>query len=668
MSLYMLIAIITGLLALPAVFALLYTVTTRGALPSFGAVGAGFGAAVSKDMPEPKGLPGQMAMPGPAPATEALLSSPAADSSQLPETTDITTSPPVEADTSAGAIALAWEPDAERFNFHTAAGKAPAMPAAADTTVAPKPSPKPSWTPQTVSNTEPEPEVTELAFAAETAPPKPAVVEAPILAVKPAVPEIKQPRRAKPPGETPAKITRRPKSAESGPTRAKNIPPSLPPMAFSLLSPSGLQLTPVENPHLARMEEALLKTFTPTHPKQKAQDLVGCEEEVGRAITAIEAQSHLIIFGERGRGKTSLANVVTDLARNAGYLVVGYSCNSSTTFNDMFASVLRNIPARFFQSQHRRDAGLPETGKPNLNDFGSAEIAEILGQTSRGRVLVHIDEFDRLGDSTVKRQIAELVKALSDSTGSVTFLIVGVADDLEELLGHHPSIQRNITPLHMRVRSDEEIERILDSGAQAAGLEFSGEVRQTIIQCSAGSPYLAQLLAHHAGRFALRNKRSEVMENDFEAARAHVLGDLSYAVGDSLRQATAGREILSQMVYATASCKSDTSGAFLARDAAAQLARLIHRNIDLQAVQRTLARFTTPEGGKLLRSSGTGDETSYRFSHSLMRQYVLLEGWRTADPAGGAANSTPSNSQPAKPDDKHDQTIDPLEKQHAGRG
>src|SRR5258708_323800 len=65
----------------------------------------------------------------------------------------------------------------------------------------------------------------------------------------------------------------------------------------------------------AGMRALLRDTFTPTRPKQNIELFYGRFEQLRCIIGAIEQQrAHVMIYGERGSGKTSLANVLANKA------------------------------------------------------------------------------------------------------------------------------------------------------------------------------------------------------------------------------------------------------------------------------------------------------------------------------------------------------------------
>src|SRR5262249_19174911 len=135
--------------------------------------------------------------------------------------------------------------------------------------------------------------------------------------------------------------------------------------------------------------------------------------------------------------------------------------------------------------------------------FGATELAETLRHLTDRHIIFRIDEFDRVRSEEVRNQIAEAIKNLSDVGARGAFLIVGVADDLEELLGKHPSIQRNVVGIHLSLMSEAELLQLIKAGEKAADISFQEEVRQRIVALAQGLPYQAQLLCQQAGQVAI---------------------------------------------------------------------------------------------------------------------------------------------------------------------
>ena len=258
----------------------------------------------------------------------------------------------------------------------------------------------------------------------------------------------------------------------------------------------------------ARALQHLREAFTPTQPKQSVKLFAGRRRELARIVSAIEEwKAHVVIYGERGYGKSSLANVVVEIARQGGITVLTAACSSEITFQEMFRNFLKELPLPYRGiASGGTNAARREGNFASLlpdGEFGATELTEALRHLTDRHVIFRIDEFDRIRSIEFKNQLAEAIKNLSDSGARVTFLIVGVAEDLDELLGQHPSIQRNVVGIHLSLMSEAELTKLIKAGERAADIQFEDEVRARIIALAQGLPYQAQLLALHCGAVAI---------------------------------------------------------------------------------------------------------------------------------------------------------------------
>ena len=153
-------------------------------------------------------------------------------------------------------------------------------------------------------------------------------------------------------------------------------------------------------------------------------------------------------IGERGIGKTSLLHMLTQAAQEARYIVVYSSCGANSTFDETFRAAAADIPL-LFHSGFAPTTAEAETGS-TLADLlppgplSPRKFGDLCAKLTGTRVLIILDEFDRCESGAFRRDVAELIKNLSDRLGRVQLVLAGVAADLTELVEHIPSIRRNI--------------------------------------------------------------------------------------------------------------------------------------------------------------------------------------------------------------------------------
>jgi peptidoglycan/LPS O-acetylase OafA/YrhL/Cdc6-like AAA superfamily ATPase len=285
--------------------------------------------------------------------------------------------------------------------------------------------------------------------------------------------------------------------------------------------------------------------FTPSHPISDPELFAGRRDLISRLIELIELQGlHVVLFGDRGIGKTSILRIVSDLAERANYRVVYGSCGSDTNFDSLMRSLARNVPLLY-----HRDYGAThprvEEGQTFADELGEqpVTVAEMTGSLERldgTRLLMVIDEFDRVESERMREQLAELIKNLSDRNVTIQFLIAGVSSNLNSLISHIPSIRRNLTGLQVNPLSADEVEEILGNGALKSGIKFDDPAAQMLVAHSQGLPYLAHLLALHAGVAAVQDGRSVVTAADIAKATRLAAGELRLRVSPKGIRAASG--------------------------------------------------------------------------------------------------------------------------------
>lgn len=279
------------------------------------------------------------------------------------------------------------------------------------------------------------------------------------------------------------------------------------------------------------MRTLLSRAFTPAQPVSDLGRFAGRTELLNRMISAVEDQGmHLVVYGDRGIGKTSLLHVLALLAKDARYLVRYASCSESSTFDNLFRAVARDVPLLYHagfdpsspEVQHDRSLGdvLGET------PVTPASLSEELVKLTGTKLLIILDEFDRSPDQGFRDKVAELIKNLSDRSARVQLVIGGVALNLSELVAHIPSIRRNVLGIAVGGMTNSELEQIIAKGEAIGKFKFESVTRDLLIQMSNGSPYLANLLGQYSARTATDRNSADVSGRDLQAAVNLVLEDM----------------------------------------------------------------------------------------------------------------------------------------------
>ncbi len=280
----------------------------------------------------------------------------------------------------------------------------------------------------------------------------------------------------------------------------------------------------------APMQRSAGDVFTPTRPGASRHALVGRRAELSHIIEAIlDEYSHVVLYSERGRGKTSLSNLAMEALRDRGAIVARFACEADTGFDDMIRGLMRDVPPLLLAEPNEIDTEGCEQALPN-REIRAADVANILDRLTCRLLVFVIDEFDRVIDQQTRTRLADTIKLLSDRGIRIHFMIVGVSATLEQIMGEHPSIQRNIMSIHLPLLTDDEIELMLVRGGQQADLQFTDEAKGLVCFVARGMPYMAQLLGLRIAQSALRHGGGAISRGDLKAAVDRLLDETSSGV------------------------------------------------------------------------------------------------------------------------------------------
>lgn len=260
---------------------------------------------------------------------------------------------------------------------------------------------------------------------------------------------------------------------------------------------------------------AAARAFLPAQPVSTISRFAGRQDVLREVIRAVEDQQlHVIVYGDRGIGKTSLLMVVSELAEQAGYAVHYVSCGEDAEFSEIFRSILARIPLLYDASLDPSVEAVEQGGtladKLPEGKFSVPMLSDVLSSLAGAKVLIVLDEFDRASDPRFRKSIAELIKNLSDRALPVQFLIGGVAGSLPGLISDAPSIRRNVVGISLPNMNGEEIRELIGIGAKRGKLTFAETALARMVEASAGLPYLAGLLAQYGTLEAISDGQTEI--------------------------------------------------------------------------------------------------------------------------------------------------------------
>lgn len=363
------------------------------------------------------------------------------------------------------------------------------------------------------------------------------------------------------------------------------------------------------------------KIFTPGTPIKDRDLFAGRLEQILQILSVLNQPGvQVVIYGERGVGKSSLANVLSQFSTLEGEAVVEsvrVNCSTSDTFNSLWTRVFKsakiNIPEEW-------------TYRPAEPD----EIRTIL--EDRGTPFVILDEFDRWDDDDGLTAMADTIKALSDHAVKTKLVIVGVADSIDSLIGEHESVKRAIEEILLPRMSSGELLAIPTEGMRRIEIAIPPEVASSIASLSEGLPSFAHLLSFHAAGICVSDDRYELTARDLIAAVERSVSKHSL-LSTYKRAVTAQRKdtLHAKVLLACALAPKDGLGYFTAADVREPMSDIMGRAYSIPAFSPHLKAFTESERSAVLRREGTERRYRWRFRDPLLQPFTVLtalsEGW-----------------------------------------
>ncbi len=371
--------------------------------------------------------------------------------------------------------------------------------------------------------------------------------------------------------------------------------------------------------------QALTEAFRPAAPIDRRALFAGRTRQLGDLFGVVDQPGqHALVYGERGVGKTSLVSVAAEVLAAAGVVTARTTCDRSDDFESVWRKALGEIeftvsrPGLGFTGETRdrrvsASALLAEDATPHDVRRGLQSLA------GTSRVAIFIDEFDRLASGDDRLLFADALKTLSDELPESTVVLVGVADDVEQLIAEHQSIERALVQIQMPRMSHAELAEIVTGGMDRARLTIARDAVETIARLAQGLPHYAHLLGQLAARAALEDLRTNVRPGDVNEAVAEAIDKTQQTVRETYRRATEenGDAVFTKIVLACALADSDEFGFFRLSDVA-----IPGEEGEAAAY---LDALSGPEHGSLLQRRGVANPR-YRFVNPLLQPYVLMRG------------------------------------------
>ena len=385
--------------------------------------------------------------------------------------------------------------------------------------------------------------------------------------------------------------------------------------------------------------------FQPRTPITTRDLFAGRWNELMAVVDAVnQVGLHAVIFGERGVGKTSLANVIAPTIyalddpnsqdfNPKGRIIMKTVATSSDMFSSIWVKLFRDISLL----DDRPVAGFQPGQKGRVSLLEAYGLVQPITVDDVRRVLTNIpasvfiiDEFDRVAASAMK-EFTDLIKTLSDFSVDTTVVLVGVSDTIGNLVGDHASIVRAISQVFLRRMLPVELKKILTNAEEKLGVNFDDDAAQLIVHVSQGLPHYTHLIGLHAVRVAALNQTTTIsrktvftaLDKATTQAEQSTRDRHSRAIHSSHKDALY-RHILLACAIAAAQ-EQDPLGYFTPSSVVKPLSSILGRAVEIATFNSHLSAFSQLGRGNVLERIGLARAYRFRFQDPMVVPFTFMD-------------------------------------------
>jgi Cdc6-like AAA superfamily ATPase len=351
--------------------------------------------------------------------------------------------------------------------------------------------------------------------------------------------------------------------------------------------------------------------------------------EVRRMLEAVfDKSKHIILFGERGVGKTSIANVFWKRynASLQTFVAARVQADPSDSFSSLCNKAIEEL-AFVARSMGKYDL-VPVDDTIDINSV-DAMRRELRKCRPNGIPIIIFDEFDKIRDEETRELFANLIKSLHDYAVNTTLIIVGVAEDVAGLIEDHMSIPRAIVQIPLDRMSDSELNEVIDTRLNNTVMKIEGDARWTIIRLSKGLPYFTQTLCKHAAIISIEKKEGTISYASVRQAINRFIDESEQTFIEAYETAISspqGDALFKQVLLACARCEPDSRGFFTPTDVITPFSQIMGARKTHAHFASHLNKFISDDRGAILIRKGHPRSYRFRFADPMMQPYVILRG------------------------------------------
>lgn len=390
------------------------------------------------------------------------------------------------------------------------------------------------------------------------------------------------------------------------------------------------------------------QVLSPAQTIQTPSNLHGRDQQLDDIRKALLPQGrHVFVFGNRGVGKSSLAQTAAFQQQTADAHPILVQCSPGATCYELVREIaLEALPTdpRHIRSTFESSASLSIKGfgvgfreqvekgtiptPVSLND--AARLLELVCAWHSERPIVVIDEFDQVRDKAEQLQFANLAKMVGDRHIPISFIFCGIGDALDELFTAHPSAHRHFHPVQLERLSWTPRLEIIETAAEALGVTIDSTTKYRIATVSDGFPHYIHFICEKLfwRVFQARgdlNVTPELFERAIEDAATSMEPELRKPYELATKKYTNDCEPILWAVADSDELQRQSREIYKSYERI--MSELNQEPLDRAAFNSRMNLLKQPARGKVLIGNRQG---WYEFSEKMLRGYARLRALRQA--------------------------------------
>ncbi|MCU7886230.1 MAG: ATP-binding protein [Candidatus Thiodiazotropha sp. (ex Lucinoma annulata)] len=379
----------------------------------------------------------------------------------------------------------------------------------------------------------------------------------------------------------------------------------------------------------------------------RADDLENIEREL-RYFHAVA-----FIYGHRGVGKTSLARTAAQLVTSSDREHIYVACAPESRMLQIFREIAEELLKLTFKSGAintiRKKVEVEfsinpairasfEKNDPTLDNFNDVNAAirvikdldSILPET--GTTVVVLDELEEL-NADDRTDLAYLVKQIGDQEFRTKFILVGIAENVHELIGAHESVPRYLKEVSLHPLPAQYLMDIVEIAASAVNILVPQNILYRIAIVGNGFPHFAHLMGKALLIEAIITNQSTITDEVYRAGVKRAVQDSLEELRISYEAATQrGQDYFKHLIWALA--HSDIVDVRIDEWIALyyELGKSLHWvRFDETKLKTAIGNFKSDSCGKIVVNTPArygSSEMRYRykrFNNTLMKGHVRLQ-------------------------------------------